>query len=102
MSKKIVKCEICEKNITTRSKGKKFRHCSTDQLIDKTLISDLSREKPKNPTPKKKEEKQEITKKPEIKQSQSKDVKNEEKSTKPETKQENPESDTGEDEDGWY
>ena len=75
MSKKIEKCKICEKNITTRSKGKKFRHCGTDQSIKDSLIEDLSREKPKKETPEKKEEKQEETKKPEKKQSESIEVK---------------------------
>ena len=38
MSKKIVKCKVCEENLTTRSKGKCFTHCGIRQLITECLV----------------------------------------------------------------
>ena len=103
MPKKIVKCKICEKNITTKSSGKYFRHCNTHQLIKDCLISDLSREKTKKVSVEKKEEKLDYPENninlppEERKPKEIKDGKETKNNEKPSGK---PESDT-EDEDDW-
>lgn len=82
MTKKIVKCKICEKNIVTRSKGKKFRHCGTDQPIDDCLISDLSR--PKKPDSEGKKEKQKTSNVVNVEENPIKDLPDLDKNTMPE------------------
>ena len=86
-SKKIVKCKICEKNITTQSQGKKFRHCGTDQFIKDCLIADLSTETPKKAPAKEKEKKPETPEKQEESQSKP-DEKNGKEKPKPDREDE--------------